>query len=132
MNEQPTAASVAVFREDRVLVIQRARAPWQGLWSLPGGRLESGEDAETCARRELMEEVGLAVTNLVPVLRMVPGGPKRFVLQVFATRSSSGDVAPNDEIGGFGWLRPDEVEGMATTPGLAGVIAEAVRLLEAS
>lgn len=132
MIDQPNAASVAVFDGDRVLVIQRAREPWRGLWSLPGGRLEPGEDAETCARREVMEELGLAVTGLVPVLRMEPGGPKRFVLQVFATRWFSGDISPNDEIGGFCWLRRDELAGLSTTPELAKVIAEAARLVEAS
>lgn len=30
-----------------------------GRWTPPGGRLESGEDAETAAHRELFEETGL-------------------------------------------------------------------------
>ena len=37
------AASVAIVRERDLLLIQRNRAPSEGLWTLPGGRLEPGE-----------------------------------------------------------------------------------------
>ena len=57
----PNAASVALINGDRVLLIQRARNPWRGMWSLPGGRLEPGETAEEAAGREVREEVGLTV-----------------------------------------------------------------------
>lgn len=66
----PNAASVALIDRDKVLLIQRARAPYSGLWSLPGGRLEAGEDAETCAVREVAEEVGLRCFALRPIRRM--------------------------------------------------------------
>jgi 8-oxo-dGTP pyrophosphatase MutT (NUDIX family) len=132
MTEMPNAASVALFEGGRVLVIQRARAPWLGKWSLPGGRLEAGEDAESCARREISEEIGLTIAALRPVVLMNLGGPQRFVLQVFATRSYSGDIVTNDEIADHRWLDPGLVGTLPTTPGLADVIAEAVRLLDAS
>ena len=48
-----------------VLMVKRARAPFAGLWSFPGGRTEPGETAEETARRELLEETGLAVGALV-------------------------------------------------------------------
>ena len=48
-----------------VLLVRRAKAPAAGQWSLPGGAQELGETAEAAARRELMEEAGLAAGPLV-------------------------------------------------------------------
>jgi ADP-ribose pyrophosphatase YjhB (NUDIX family) len=41
----------------RVLVWQRARAPFKGAWSLPGGYLERGETLEQSIRRHLAAKV---------------------------------------------------------------------------
>ena len=62
------AASVAVVRRDDLLLVQRNRPPSEGLWTLPGGRLEPGETPEQCAIREVREELGLAVYALRPLL----------------------------------------------------------------
>jgi 8-oxo-dGTP diphosphatase len=125
------AASVALLRGGRVLLIQRARAPWDGAWSLPGGRLEAGETAEACAIRELHEELGLRVEALQPLARLVMGDG-RFRLQVFATTAFSGDIAPNDEIAGFRWISPGEEASLTTTPHLPEVLQRAVQLFDRS
>jgi 8-oxo-dGTP diphosphatase len=132
MTEMPNAASVALFEGGRVLLIQRARAPWLGKWSLPGGRLEAGEDAESCARREISEEIGLQIAALRPVVLMTLDGPQRFVLQVFATRTFSGAIVTNDEIADHRWFDPGLIATLPTTPGLGEAIAQAWRLVDAS
>lgn len=55
----------------RVLLGRRLRAPWAGRWSLPGGKLEPGEDALAAARRELREETGLALGPVRPWATLV-------------------------------------------------------------
>jgi len=50
---------VVLLRDERVLLVRRARAPALGEWSLPGGAQHLGETAEAAARRELAEETGL-------------------------------------------------------------------------
>ena len=49
--------------EVQVLTLQRgSTAPWAGgMWSLPGGKIDPGEDTATAAARELLEESGLRV-----------------------------------------------------------------------
>jgi ADP-ribose pyrophosphatase YjhB (NUDIX family) len=42
-------------------VILRGHEPGQGLWSIPGGRIEPGETAEEAVVREVREETGLDV-----------------------------------------------------------------------
>lgn len=42
-----------------VLLIQRAREPFMGMWALPGGFVDIAEGLDACAYRELQEETGL-------------------------------------------------------------------------
>lgn len=46
----------------KVLLIKRRHPPFAGLWALPGGfvRIESGENLDESARRELREETGVS------------------------------------------------------------------------
>ncbi len=54
MREENSAGGV-VFYQDRVLLLRKKR----GYWVLPKGRIESGEDMETAALREVQEESGV-------------------------------------------------------------------------
>src|SRR5437660_1692010 len=58
----PSQVTLAVVLQVRgrklhVLLWQRAQAPFRGSWSLPGGRLESGETLEESIRRQLEAKV---------------------------------------------------------------------------
>jgi ADP-ribose pyrophosphatase YjhB (NUDIX family) len=122
------AASVALVRTTDVLLIQRNRAPSEGLWTLPGGRLETGETAEACAIREIREELGLAVFALRPLLRLRHG---EFELQTFGTQAFEGEVTPDPaEIRAWRWVRAPQVRTLDTTPRLGEVVASAFRLFD--
>jgi mutator protein MutT len=55
-------AAGLVFREGKLLITQRpADRHLGGLWEFPGGKREANESFEECLRRELMEELGIAV-----------------------------------------------------------------------
>jgi 8-oxo-dGTP diphosphatase len=129
MNEA-NAASVALIRADEVLLIQRAFPPFQGLWTLPGGRREPDETIEECAIREVREELGLGVFALQPVITMAIGDAPRFLLAVFATTGFEGVILPSDEILDYRWMTSPRIEGLATTPDLDNVLRLACGLFE--
>jgi ADP-ribose pyrophosphatase YjhB (NUDIX family) len=47
--------------EGALLMVQRAKPPGEGRWTVPGGRLEPGESVTAAVERELLEETALAV-----------------------------------------------------------------------
>ena len=56
-------AAGVVIHKGKVLISKRLRhKPHGGLWEFPGGKLEFGEDARHCLKRELMEELGIEVS----------------------------------------------------------------------
>ncbi len=54
-------------RDGKVLMIQKGRGPYTGLWDLPGGKIEPGEAFEEALRREFDEETGLNVLSHEPL-----------------------------------------------------------------
>ena len=56
--------TAAILVNDGMLLIAKrgATARLPNLWDLPGGKIEPGETAEECLKRELLEEFGIVVT----------------------------------------------------------------------
>ena len=128
------AASVAVFRQGRVLIARRARAPLLGLYSLPGGVVELGETLREAALRELKEEVGIDAEVIGFLDHVEPiaheGGRVRthYVIAAFVARWRAGEARTGAEVDDFAWIDPETIGEWATTPELPRLIAEAARV----
>lgn len=61
--KEPLHVAAAVIRRDgRILICRRGPGgSCAGLWEFPGGKVEAGETAQTCAVRECREELGVEV-----------------------------------------------------------------------
>ena len=130
------AVSAAIFRDDRVLIVRRARPPAHGLYTLPGGGVELGETLEEAIIREVREETGLAITPLAlagfreAIARDAAGRVERhFVILPFAARFIAGEIALSEELAEAHWRKPDELAGLKTTEGLAAIVAAAERIV---
>jgi len=129
------AVSAAIFRDDRILLVRRARSPARGYYSLPGGRVEFGETLHAALHREVDEETALKIEiiGLAGWREVVPraGGGGHYLIMSFAARWTSGEPVLNDELDDFRWLAPDAIGDLKVTSGLQEVIRQARSLLRA-
>jgi ADP-ribose pyrophosphatase YjhB (NUDIX family) len=129
------AVSAAIFRDDKVLLVRRARSPGKGVYSLPGGRVEFGESLHTALHREVDEETGLkiAIVGLAGWREVLPeaGGGGHYVIMSFATRWIGREPHLNDELDDFRWLAPGALGDLMVTSGLHEIIEAARGLIRA-
>jgi 8-oxo-dGTP diphosphatase len=131
------AVSAAIVRDGHVLVVRRTRAPAHGLFTLPGGAVEAGETLAEAVVREVREETELTIEPVAlagyreVILRDAEDRIQRhFVILAFAARWIAGEPRLNAELAEARWLRPSALAALATTEGLAEIVAAAFERLE--
>ncbi len=117
MDELPVlvAAGVIVRRTDGSVLFQRRID--DGTWGPPGGGLLPGETLEQTARRELLEETGLAAGTLMLldvysgpdlVVHWPDGNAAYVVGATYAADEVDGEPTPDcDETAALAWFAPD-------------------------
>jgi 8-oxo-dGTP diphosphatase len=63
MERPKVGVGVFIIKDKKILMGKRINSHGEGTWSLPGGHLEFFETFEDCAKREVMEETGLKISN---------------------------------------------------------------------
>jgi 8-oxo-dGTP diphosphatase len=126
-----------VFRDGKVLVARRARAPLIGLYSLPGGVVEVGETLHEAALRELGEEVGLEAEivafndHVESIMRDSQGVRAHYVIASFVARWTGGEAQTSEEADAVAWIDPLAPGDLPATRGLAKILARAAELIRA-
>lgn len=112
--------------QGRLLLVRRGHPPGEGLWSIPGGRVEAGETDAAALEREVLEETGLrvAVGRLAGVVdRPGPGGVTYEIHDYLAT-VTGGTLAAADDAADARWCSSRDLVRLPLTEGLAEALRE--------
>lgn len=122
-----------VIDKDKLLLIKRAYEPSSGLWSIPGGLLEVGEELEEAVAREIEEETGIKVEvkELLGVFNFVirdeAGKVKyHYVLIDFLAKPVGGKLRPSRETLDARWVSLKDIEKYSLTRTTRRLISRAV------
>lgn len=123
--------SACIFKDKRVLLAERTKPPFDGVWSLPGGHVEFGETLKAAAARELMEETGVEAELTTPFdwVEIIGPGGAHYVLAVFAGHWRAGAAVASGDARAVQWAAIHDIRALALTPGTEEIIAKAFSLI---
>ncbi len=82
----------AIWRDGRLLLVKRRKAPEAGHWNLPGGKVDFGERLVDAVRREVAEEIGVEIELTRPVnLVETFGEDQHWVSPIYEARIVAGE-----------------------------------------
>lgn len=109
------AAAVLVEKDGQVLLVRRVNEPFRGMWTLPAGFINGGEDPAEAAARECLEETGLSV-RVTRVLEIISGRehPRGadFII-VYKAIVTGGELKPDDDADAVEWFGRDQLPPLA-------------------
>jgi 8-oxo-dGTP diphosphatase len=117
----PCVGALAYDAAGRLLLVQRANEPGRGLWSLPGGRVEPGEDDAAALVREMAEETGLVVEPDGLVGRVRRG---RYEIADYRCRVISGTLVAGDDALDARWCDAGTLQQLPLVPQLLDTLRE--------
>ena len=123
---------VIVFRDQEVLLIKRNKEPNKGQWSIPGGKQIIGETVTDAAKRELLEETGVKVDQLLlvdvvdAIIPDVEGKIKfHYTLIDYMGQWLSGKTRPGDDAQEVRWVCLNEIDSFSLLEKTINIIHKA-------
>jgi ADP-ribose pyrophosphatase YjhB (NUDIX family) len=109
------AAAVLVQQDEKVLLVRRGVDPARGLWTLPAGYIDAGEDPKSAAERECLEETGLqvCVTNLIDVIYGQEHPRGAHIVIFYRAEILSGTIRPGDDVDRADYFSKNELPPLA-------------------
>lgn len=109
----------AILNESKVLMIHRKKS-WKG-WAFPGGHLEDGESVIDCVKREMFEEAGVVLENLIfkgitNIYNTV--NHKRHIIYNFECNKYAGKITTHCDEGELRWINISEIKKLPLAEGM--------------
>jgi mutator protein MutT len=126
-----------IFEGRNILLVERAKEPLKGYWSIPGGIVEAGERLEDAVRREVREETGLEIEPLAMFEifeRIMPDSEARpeyhYVLIDYLCRAVGGQLAAASDVSQAAWVSEQNLREYRLTEGTLAVVERAFAKLQ--
>jgi mutator protein MutT len=126
-----------IFEGRNILLVERAKEPLKGYWSIPGGIVEAGERLEDAVRREVREETGLEIEPLAMFEifeRIMPDSEARpeyhYVLIDYLCREVGGQLAAASDVSQVAWVSEQNLREYRLTEGTLAVVERAFAKLQ--
>ncbi len=114
---------------DDILMIKGApnKKLWANKYNGVGGHVEAREDIASSAKREILEETGLTVTNpeLCGVVNISTGEQQGIVMFVFRAAAATREVIASDE-GGLEWIPIADIASYPLVEDLQTIVPKAL------
>jgi 8-oxo-dGTP diphosphatase len=102
------AAKAFIAHKGKIFTIKRAKDDVQspGIWEIPGGRLDLGEDPILGLMREIREEIGLYVEVIYPisVRHFTRKDGQVITMLIFLCKPKKGQIKLSEEHSDFRWI----------------------------
>lgn len=114
-HDPKVAVAALIEQNGSILMVRRANSPQRGLWTLPAGFVDGGEDPVEAVVRECLEETGLTVR--VNGLLDVIGGQEHprgaHILIVYRVEALSGEMRAGDDVDQIGFFSLEKLPPLA-------------------
>jgi len=130
-NSLVPAASVVVVDDDGRVLLQRRTD--NGMWALPGGKMDLGESLGDCGIRETYEETGIRIeitgivgtyTNPGHVFAYDDGEVRQEFSICLLGRPVGGELRVSDESFEVAWFTPAETDVLPMVPSIRKRLAD--------
>lgn len=117
---EKNATSIVVGKDNRILLLKRSNYPNQWMpnkWSFIGGSVEKNENPEAACKREIFEECGLDIKDMVDLFTIKRDNTMEYIF-LCKYDGDELDVQLNEEHDGYGWFTTPEIKFLDTVPHL--------------
>ena len=125
------AVGAIVLDKGTILLVKRDREPAKGQWSLPGGRVETGETLREALLREVREETGVdvEVDGLIGVAERIVRDDEgdvafHYVILDYVCSPRTTAVKAGDDASEARWVPVGELADMHLTAGLVEFLSD--------
>ena len=123
------AVGAVIFKQNKVLLVKRKNPPAQGMWAIPGGKVQWGETLKQALQREIKEELNIDIEpgRLIKVIEFVPEQENdrfHYIILDFLAAITGGELKAGDDALAVKWFDRKELKNSPVTESTRTLLKE--------